>query len=92
MRVKALMEILRAPLMGRGKDRKSQEFAHQIWDKIDGRLNKLDLKMINQRDSIRRRNAVIEENEKSDENTCKKEDNIQFKRRNMQRRNVVSTS
>ena len=78
--------------MGRGKDRKSQEFAHQIWDKIDGRLNKLDLKMINQRDSIRRRNAFIEENEKSDENTCKKEDNLQFKRRNMQRRNLVSTS
>ena len=41
--------------------------------------------MINQRDSNRRRNAVIDENESRDEN--KKKETLQLKRRNMHRRN-----
>ena len=41
--------------------------------------------MINQRDSNRRRNAVIDENEARDEN--KKKETLQLKRRNMHRRN-----
>ena len=41
--------------------------------------------MINQRDSNRRRNAVIDENEVRDEN--KKKETLQLKRRNMHRRN-----
>ena len=41
--------------------------------------------MINQRDSNRRRNAVTDENEKSDQN--KKKETLQLKRRNMHRRN-----
>ena len=45
--------------------------------------------MINQRDSNRRRNAVIDENEARDEN--KKKETLQLKRRNMHRRQRFKT-
>ena len=45
--------------------------------------------MINQRDSNRRRNAVIDENEARDEN--KKKETLQLKRRNMHRRHRFKT-